>query len=109
MARKISVEMTGFQKLLGTSVLIFALAFAYYLVIYIPSQTKTKQDLETQRQANLQVCLNNASINTNAQWNTDCADRGLKDNCLLPLVLANAVNGGLKDAQDSCYKRYPTP
>jgi len=101
--------MTGFQKLIGVSILILTLAFAYYLIIYIPGQANAKKELETQRQANLQVCLNNATTLEITSWNQLCAEQGSPPNCSLPLQTANASNKGFQDNKDSCYKQYPAP
>jgi hypothetical protein len=100
--------MTGFQKLIGTSILIVALALAYYLVVYVPNLQKTKQLLENQRQANIQSCLATANQNYSQNWVATCRGLGKDDNCLLFSTQSNTLQIQLKDNTDSCYKLYPT-
>jgi len=65
-------------------VLIIALSFAYYFVIFLPSKEKTRQEIETQKELdektwqefNLKECLSEAEKKYQEVWNEE------RNNCL---------------------------
>ena len=106
-SKNVKSGITGFQGLIGASILIVALAFAYYLIIYIPAQARVKQEQDVLRQQGLQNCLSIATNGYNSKWVNTCQLKGENDNCLLDIKVSQGFDTALKNDQDSCYKRYP--
>ena len=99
-------------------VMLTSLSITYYFVIFLSSQEKIKIEKaekkefeqkikEDQRQIDLDRCLLNAEIVYYELWNKNCKSRKLKDDCSLPLSLAESVNKTLKENKEDCFKQYP--
>jgi hypothetical protein len=95
-----------------------SLSVSYYFVIFLPSQEKIKiekaeqkeserKTKEDQRQLDLDQCLLNAEIDYIDHWNKNCKGRRLKNDCSLPLNLADSINKILKENKEDCFKKYP--
>ena len=55
----------------------------------------------------LDDCLNTASKNYSANFKEACKTRDLKEDCSLPVMVANNLKDWLKDIQSNCFKQYP--
>lgn len=96
------------------SVFLVAVAIFYYLVIYIPQQSKEKielekfeADLKITKQKQLEKCLNEAETSFAEFWNKLCKGQGLKDDCSLPTYNADSAKEYLKNWKEDCFKKYP--
>ena len=62
---------------------------------------------EKQRQA-CDECMNDAYDSYCSDWNSNCKSRGLKDNCLLPLNIANSLEKELQNNKKLCIEKFKT-
>ena len=111
-------DITSFQKLVATSLVIVALSFAYYLILFLPQkeQQRLKQEQQKEQQDNqlrqqqllgLQQCLQNAENRTNYFRIKNCIDLGLENGCDLPRNRIEDVKNFLESLKQDCYKAYP--
>lgn len=68
------------------------------------AEAKRQADLNASR---LDICLDNALTNYRARFKDECKSRGLKEDCSLPLWIAEALENSLIDAKSDCFKKYP--
>lgn len=101
-----------FTFIASISVLIIALSFAYYLVIFLPNKEKTRQEIQNQKdlektwqEAKLQDCLTQA--HKVDLWNKQCKARGLKEDCSLPSSIVTRVWEYQSKLRNDCFKQYP--
>lgn len=103
--------MTTFQKLIGISALIIAIAIGYYFVIAIPNRDKLKQSLLQDQVDRRDECLQNAMNYYRTTWDRACEEEGLEANCILRndlYSLGKNYNKTLQDQQEHCVKLYPS-
>lgn len=106
------------KNIVAASLLIIALSFAYYFVIFLPEKEKAKLEQEKIEQEDkqkqwllnktgLENCLKDAEKTENDFWNKTCKDvLGKKDGCLLPQDYADRVDAHGKNLREECFKKY---
>jgi hypothetical protein len=108
----------GISKAISFSVVLIGIAVFYYYVVFLPNQEQTKLDFQKQQEQTaeynarvnntlLQACLDKAEKNYNAEWEIGCNTEKLKNDCNLPLYLADNIKKDRNDAKDFCFKQYP--
>ncbi len=100
------------NKLIGIAAIIASLAFAYYLVIYIPQRNQEAIDredlLKKQTLQSQSSCLYEADQNYAQNWNTACYDQGFQSGCSLPTTVAKGFETHRDELRDTCFKLYPS-
>ena len=61
---------------------------------------------EFNKQSLIDYCIKSAYETYTKDWNTDCRDLYLGDNCLLPAYKSDRIDTAYKEAQDRCIERY---
>lgn len=119
--------------LLAISLLITSLAFAYYLLIYLPNKDIQKLEFENKlkteqiqrdhqqeiseeqtKKAEYEACIKNAHDRYWDDWLAQCKPAGMpitknkegRDSCSLPKVYSDELNKGLQNDKDTCLKIY---
>jgi hypothetical protein len=101
--------MTTFQKLLIAVLLIFALSFAYYLVVFIPSKEAKKLKIQASFFKLRNDCAKQAESTYVQDWNNACSDLGQADECRLPNAYVADLDKRLQKLKDDCREQYSFP
>lgn len=101
--------MTTFQKLLIAVLSIFALSFAYYLIVFIPSKEAKKLKIQGALFRLRNECVSGLESTYTQDWNNTCSNLGLSENCSLPSDYAENLDKRLQKLKDDCYKQYQLP
>lgn len=106
-----------FPIVASVSILIVALSFAYYLVVFLPSKEKARQEIETQKllqeereeQETVEKrkeCLKAAYDSMESSWNESCKKRGLEERCSLPSSIGESFKERLSEMENRCFELY---
>lgn len=111
------------KNIFAISLLVVALSFAYYFVIFLPNKHKVEQEFEVEkfdremrfkaeqardRDLNLEVCFETAYSNYKANWDLRCKNLGKMENdkCTLPAYLSDSLDEEYRQDQELCIKKY---
>jgi CMP-N-acetylneuraminic acid synthetase len=104
---------------LSASFIIFALSFAYYLLVVTPNKQKAEREFETNKinvelqhksqqeqlkQQNLENCLAQAHESYINSWNANCPNG--TPGCNLSNNVSSVLDQDYKDDQELCIKKY---
>jgi len=106
------------KYILSLSFLIIAFSIGYYFVIYLPSQAQIRYELQQSEQAfkermvrenqqNLETCVLNAEQLMRNNWNQQCKEKGLAENCSQSVEMVTLQDTRVKALKDECFKKYP--
>ena len=116
--------MINSKNIIITLLLIIALSFVYYFIIFLPNKESAKRELEREKfnaelrfkteqaqnkENNLNNCIATAHEYLSSNWKLRCSDYGLnnkKENCNLPAYFAEDLNKDYKEDQELCIKKY---
>ena len=109
------------KNIVAASLLIIALSFAYYFVIFLPNKHKTEQELEKEkfnaelrykkdreeiREDNFSSCLDTAHKNLTNNWDIRCNSLNKENDCTLPNWSSEDINESYNNEQELCIKKY---
>ena len=116
--------MINSKNVIIASLLIIALSFVYYFVIFLPNKEETRQELERERfnaelrfkteqiqkkEDNLDNCIALAHEYYSSNWALRCSEFGLNNKekkCNLAGYFADDLNKDYEEDQELCVKKY---
>jgi flagellar basal body-associated protein FliL len=94
-------SLDSFMKLsIAISILLVSLSISYYFFFFLPSREKTRAE-------NLEKCLSTVNSNYEKAWDYNCKKLSRKENCTLPLPVADSLDKYYRDQKEDCFKKYP--
>ena len=124
MKKEIMLEKKLFYLIASISLIIMALSFVYYFVLFLPQKEKEKYELEwkkfeletqkieeekkesQEKSQLLEDCLNRVTEQYTEFWNSACQKLGREDKCDLPTSWAESFEEGHQLEKENCFKQY---
>ena len=116
--------MINSKNIIIASLLIIALSFVYYFIIFLPNKEKAERELKKEifnsdlrfkteqaqnKENNLNNCLAEVNKRYQKSWDFNCrkfALDGKGKSCILPIYLANLIKKSYREDQELCIKKY---
>jgi hypothetical protein len=101
------------------SIVMVALAIAYHVVVTIPAENRQREAARREaelnrevaaakRQNDLKLCVSNASLAYNADWDNSCKANGEGPDCRLSGVAADLLDKRYRQSREECLQTFPT-
>jgi hypothetical protein len=99
--KPLKTPMDNFIKFsIGIGILLISLSISYYFLFFLPSREKLRTE-------NVENCLSVVNSNYEKAWDYNCKKLSRKENCTLPLPVADSLDKYYRDQKEDCFKKYP--
>ena len=100
MSSKLPSKLSFPNLIISLSFLLAGIAIAYYLVLFLPQQTKRSQEAQEFNQSKLNECLSNTDKQF-SNWLNENKDKKVSNDSVV------FTTDFIQKQKDECFKRYP--